>query len=332
MDGVKFAVSQKSPRIPIMKTILVPTDFSECSLNALEFAAHFAGKTNAEIRLVHVLEVPGTGNEYIATGEYRTSSDVPFMVSLLKAVRKRMAELMREPFLKKVKVTDSIETGSVAEKIAKASKKYKADIIFMGSHGTSGYNNFFIGSNAEKVARLAEIPLLTIKHRIDSRISKIAFATDFSDEAIRVFPFIRKFAGYFNAEIYLVKVITPSDFKTQRENRDVVKSFLETHDQKEYPVTLYNDKKKEAGIIHFADDIQAGIIAIGTHGKGSLSRFFSGSVSEDLVEHAFLPVLTVNFTNTGNPPRMTYGRIERKRTSGITEKTREVHRIVKHPG
>lgn len=305
-----------------MKTILVPTDFSECSLNALEFAAYFARKSEAEIQLLHVLEVPGSGNEFIASGEYRTSSDIPFMVSLLRAVRKRMAELKQATFLKKVKVTDNIETGLVAENIAKAAHKYKADIIFMGSHGTSGYNNFFIGSNAEKVARLAEIPLLTIKHRIkDSDILKIAFATDFSDEAIRVFPFIRKFAEYFKAEIYLVKVITPSNFKTQRENRDVIKSFLETNDQKEYPVTLYNDKKKEAGIVHFADDIKAGIIAIGTHGKGSLSRFFSGSISEDLVDHAFLPVLTVNFKNTGSAPGTSYSRIERKKTSRITERS-----------
>lgn len=302
-----------------MKTILVPTDFSACALNALEFAASFAKKTGTDIYLLHVLEVPMSESEFTSTGEWGkresfTSSDVPFMMALLKSVRKKMAELKQAPFLKKIKVTDNIETGQVAEKIVRAAQKYRADMIIMGSHGTNGYNNFFIGSNAEKVARHAETPLLTIKHRmVNPRITKIAFATDFSEEAIKVFPFIRKFADYLDADVYMVKVITPSDFETQRENRDIVNTFLETYDHKEYPVTLYNDRKKEAGIIHFADDIKAGIIAIGTHGKSGLSRFFSGSISEDLVNHSFLPVLTVNFKKA--PARVvTIGKGERKKT------------------
>lgn len=305
-----------------MKTILVPTDFSECSINALEFAAHLAKKTDADIQLLNVLEVPGSNSEFTSTGEWGkrenfTSSDVPFMMSLLKSTRKKMVDLKKKPFLKKVKVIDNIEIGSVAEHIALAAKKYNADMIFMGSHGTNGYNNLFVGSNAEKVARQANIPMLTIKHRvINPFISKITFATDFSEEATRVFPFVRRFAAYFNAEIYLVKVITPSEFKTQRENRDVVNSFLETHDDKEFPVTLYNDKRKEAGIIHFADDIKAGIIAIGTHGKSGLSRFFSRSISEDLVDHAFLPVLTVNF-NKAKTSENKLEKTERKKSYRI---------------
>lgn len=287
-----------------MKTILVPTDFSECALYALEFAARIAQKTNAQIQLLHVLEVPLADTDFSATKEngskeLYTSPGVPFMMTLLRTVKGKMSGLLNAQFLKTIKVKDNIEVGMIGNKIGDAALKLRADIIIMGSHGNTGYNNFFVGSNAEKVARVSPIPLLTVKHRIEEpEINKIAFATDFSDEAARVFPYIRRFADYFDADIYIVKVITPIEFKTQRENREVINSFISAGSDKEFPVTLYNDKRKEAGIIHFADDIKAGIIAIGTHGKNGISRFFSGSISEDLVNHSFLPVLTVNFSKS----------------------------------
>jgi len=61
------------------------------------------------------------------------------------------------------------------------------------------------------------------------------------------------------------------------------------------PFTIYNDHSKEAGILHFCKRHQSDLIAIGTHGRKGISRFSIASISEELVNHSFCPVLTLNF-------------------------------------
>ena len=65
-------------------------------------------------------------------------------------------------------------------------------------------------------------------------------------------------------------------------------------DENEYPMTAYNDRMKEEGIIHFAQDHKADLIIMGTHGNTGLSYFLNGSISADIVNHAFCPVMTIH--------------------------------------
>jgi nucleotide-binding universal stress UspA family protein len=110
-----------------------------------------------------------------------------------------------------------------------------------------------------------------------------------------VFPTVQKFASFFGARIHLLKVNTLESFETTRESKQAVEQFIANHNIQDYEFTLYNDLVKEVGIIHFAKDINADIIALGTHGRNGLNNMFSTSITEDLVNHSFCPVFTVNF-------------------------------------
>ena len=148
-----------------MKTILVPTDFSNQALNALKVAARIARKINAGINLVHVYNIP--------TAEYQHYHYYDKFYKEMKAkASEQLNELVRLEFLKGIIVKKHIVTDMLMWEIATTEKFKNADLIVMGSHGTSGFSKVFIGSNTEKIVRLADSPVLTIKNEIEDFVIK----------------------------------------------------------------------------------------------------------------------------------------------------------------
>ena len=282
-----------------MKKILVPTDFSDCSNSAIDFAARIARKTNAEIHLLHVVDVPASSASFSVTGEWGshssgTTSDARYMMGLMEETKIKMNKIKALPDLQGLKVFDHAGAGPMVQIVNESVLKYHADIIIMGTQGTSGLSEFFIGSNTEKVVRNAIVPVIAIKNKARKDPQVLAFASDFSEETDSLFPVIRNFASIFDAKIHLVKVNTMESYETSRESRKIIKKFLKRqHDDGEYEITSYNDMLKEEGIIHFAQDYQVDLIVMGTHGNQGISHFFNGSLTEDIVNHAFCPVLTL---------------------------------------
>ena len=267
-----------------MKTILVPTDFSECAEHALKHACVLARKTKAKIILLNVIVSDNSEN-------------APFMMALLKETKKKMNRLKELPIWNKVEMRDFIEVGDVSEKVNAAAKKHKADIIVMGTHGAKGLNDVLIGSNAERVVRDAEVPVLSIQDgKENMQIKNIVFATDFSEETKLVFPFIKSFADVFEAKCHLLKIIADSNFKARNLAKKEGEHFLKENGFGKYPITILSDfKSKASGISRFAEVNKADVIALGTHGRHGLAHFLKGSIAEDVVNYSFLPVLTVNF-------------------------------------
>ncbi|MBI3501406.1 MAG: universal stress protein [Bacteroidetes bacterium] len=279
-----------------MKTILVPTDFSECSEAAFSYAALIAKKTGAQILLLHVLDVPHVRPSVAGAIDAATTADVPYMMGMMKVTKAKMKKIMSDPVFKNCNVKDNIEIGFIAQKVNEAVKKHKADMIVMGTHGTQGLDEFFLGSNAERVVRNAEVPVLSVKEKIKNlKLETIMYASDFSEEALAVFPIVKQLAETLKTKINLMKVITRTDFETTRETKKHIHRFQRLANAFDYPVFIYYDDVKQEGIRRYANVIGADIIAIGTHGRHGLSHFFKGSIAEDTVNHSSLPVLTINF-------------------------------------
>ena len=274
----------------MIKKILVPTDFSEQALNALKVAAQLAYRYNAEIYLLHLLELP----ELLIDGpSTQHKSELPEALYFMRLAHKRFKELMEEPFLKKVKVYETAEFDGAFEGIMDYVNKYEIDAIIMGSHGANGFQELFIGSNTEKVVRNSEIPVLVIKsEHTDFRISNFVFATDLKEESIPAFRNALKLAKAEDAELHLVYVNTPNKFKTTPEIMRNCHNYFDKLEEPRKKLNIYNEVSVERGILNFAEYIKADLIGIGTHGRKGLAHFFNGSLSEDLVNHAKRPVIT----------------------------------------
>lgn len=271
-----------------MKTILVPTDFSKHAENALKVAAQIAKKNNGNIILLHMLELSTSGNDALST-----SHDIPELMYFKNAAIEKLAALENAPYLDDVEVASLIQFNLAHEGIIENAKKHNADLIVMGSHGASGFHEMFVGSNAEKVVRYSDIPVLVIKkEEEDFKAETITFASDFSKEIKKPFEKVVDFAKSFGSHINLLYIITPNNFTTTRTAEEKVKGFIEEFNFDNYSTHIYNDINVEKGILHFAKDKGSDLVGVCTHGRKGLSHFLNGSISEDLVNHAKKPVVT----------------------------------------
>ncbi len=271
-----------------MKRILVPTDFSEQAENALKVAAQIAKKIGSEIYVLNSLELP------LHLASSNETSSKPESLFFIKLSKKYFEELLKKPYLEGLLIHEAIMGhGEVYDDVNYVIKEKDIDLVIMGSHGNNGFMEMFIGSNTEKVVRTSKAPVLVIKNdHIEFKTKNFVYATDFSEECKKPFIEVQKIATTIESHLKLLYVNTPGNFKTTSEINEKIADFVKDITVENYSVTIYNDTSVERGILNFAKDTDAHLIGMGTHGRKGLSHFFNGSVSEDLVNHANMPVIT----------------------------------------
>ncbi|SDX42015.1 universal stress protein [Aequorivita viscosa] len=276
-----------------MKTIIVPIDFSEHSEYALHTAAILAKEQNAEIIALHMLEL-STVHAY---GEESQSKHIEKALYYTKLAEKKFDGFLNKEYLKGISVTPIIRHFKVFSELGEVVAENNADLVVMGSKGSSGLTEFFIGSNTEKVVRNSEVPVLVVKNKpIDWNVKKVVFATDFSEEAIPSFSKSIALLDAMKADVQMLYVNVPGEgFKATDEMEWAVETFLEQAEgnlDRVKDVHFIADKSAEKGILKYAKKVDADIVAVTTHGRTGLARFFEGSVSEDLVNHADFAILS----------------------------------------
>ncbi|CAM2810908.1 universal stress protein [Flavobacterium frigoris] len=271
-----------------MKRILVPTDFSAHAENALKVAAQIAKKSNSEILLLHMLEIPNQMNDAI-TG----AASIPEVMLFIKKANETLLKLKDNDYLKGIQVTEFVKFEKAFDGILSFSSEHKTDLIVMGSHGVSGIEEILIGSNTEKVVRLSEVPVLVIKKdSTELKGTNFVFASDFSKEIKKPFEKMIAFSKIFDAKLNLVMICTPNSFKSTALSEKIMNDFIADFKITNYSTHIYNDVNIEKGIINFSKTINADLIGLCTHGRTGLAHFFTGSIGEDLVNHAIRPVVT----------------------------------------
>lgn len=273
-----------------MKKILVPTDFSKHAGYALRVAAQIANKTGSEIFLLHMLELPNQMSDAIDKG-----STVPEVLFFMEKAHEKFDKIKDKKILRGLQVTEVVQFQKTFEGIIEFSKKQEVDLIVMGSHGSNGFEEIFIGSNTEKVIRKSNVPVLVIKENLDEFLVKnFVFASDFSKEAKKSFEKAIKFAEVFDAYLNLLMINTPNQFKSTSDAEEIMNNFVKDFNLPldSYSLHLYNEINIEKGILKFSNNIKADLIGMSTHGRMGLNHFFNGSISEDLVNHTTKSVIT----------------------------------------
>ena len=271
-----------------MKRILVPTDFSVHSEYALKVAAQIARDTDGEIFLVHMLEFPNQMADAVSGG-----AEIPEIMLFMKKAHEKLENLVHRDYLEGIKVSEAVKLERAFEGILKSSEKHDIDLVVMGSHGASGYQEFVVGSTTEKIVRASDAPVLVIKQdNFNFKTDRFVFASDFSDEIKKPFRKIAAFAATFGSHLELVMINTPNSFKTTLNAQKIMKDFISEFSIANYTLHIFNDANIESGILNFANTVHADIIGMCTHGRTSLYHFFNGSISEGLVNHASKPVIT----------------------------------------
>lgn len=271
-----------------MKKILVPVDFSEKSNQALEVAVQTAKKNNAVLYVLHCVELP-------VRYTTRSTSELPEALFFIKLAENNIHELVQRIANQGVNIVPVLETNNISDSVQEIVEKENIDLIIMGSTGATGAKEIFIGSNAEKVIRTAQIPVLVIKDELNvDSIQNIVFACDFSQKYDNALKKALDFANLFEAKINLVYVNTPYQFRSSRETQKMIDKFKTKHKNlNNHEIFIYNDFRIEDGLSNFSQDHNSDMICVFPQKKNFLTSMFNGSVSEDLVNHSDKPILSI---------------------------------------
>jgi nucleotide-binding universal stress UspA family protein len=273
-----------------MKTILVPTDFSKTSEYACKIAAKIAKKTSATVYLIHLIELPKGVIDMAASSKF----SIPESMLYLRKIREKILKFRDTFFNKDINVEYFIKLNNPFDGIQKYANKIDADLIIMGFKGHSEFEEMIIGSNTEKIVRSSKRPVIVVKQ--DSKkfkLKNLVFASNFKEENKKVFVKFIDFANTFNSKIHLLKINTPANFQSTSEAKQKVKEFITEFNLPKYKINIYSDVSVEKGILNFAKDINADLIALSTHGRSGLAHLFRGSVTKNLSKRALKPMLTI---------------------------------------
>ena len=141
-----------------IKKILVPIDFSDCSMKGLAYAKGLAKRLDASLVLINSVHV-----QYYVTSDEYARYDLPLLMQEAeKASREQMHDLVQKADWEGIKVEASLQIGHPGDQICVQAKNLRADLIVTSTHGTTGLKHVLLGSTAEYVVRHALIPVLVV--------------------------------------------------------------------------------------------------------------------------------------------------------------------------
>lgn len=264
-----------------MKKILVPCDFSDPAVQAFKFAIEAARREGSEIVLLHVVELPVMHDTLLMPA-------LTFEEAYLKDVRleaTRNFEQMKSKWAPEgTAVTALVLCGPTTPTIRQCIEDQQIDMVIMGTQGASGLKEFLVGSNAEKMVRTSPVPVIAIKRPLTD-VKHIVFPNTLNTEQEELTLKLKELQNTWGAKLHILYVNTPALFKRDTETKEQLAAFARRFMLTNYTLNIVNDYTEEAGIAAFANEVQADLVAIGTHGRRGLNHLLSGSIAEDVVNH-----------------------------------------------
>ena len=273
-----------------MKTIIVPTDFSATSNNAMNYAVDLAKEINSSILLFNAYQVPVS------------MTDVPIVLVSVEDLQRNAESKMND--VKKslertsgasIKIYAESKLGNTVDELQDLCNRIHPFAVIMGTKGETGLERVLFGSTTLTTIKHLSWPVIVIPPgKKYSSIKKIGFACDFR-EVVNTTPtrFIKDFVKEFNAELHVLNV----DYKNSKFKPDTPEESLLLHTMLEDINPRYDfieDENLEAGIEKFAQANNLDMIITIPKKHKLLEGIFRKSHTKDLVFHSHLPIVCVH--------------------------------------
>jgi nucleotide-binding universal stress UspA family protein len=278
-----------------MKKILVPTDFSFLANCAVSFATQLAKLEYSCIKLLHVIEPPLY--KMNSTGEIIKDplGDI-YILELVAKSKKQLHDILETYCDRKITIEYEVVIGNPANSILDEITSNGMDQVIMGSRGASWLDRFLVGSTTEKVVRNSDCPVITLKCNIEriEKLQRIVYAFDAHEDQSLIINELKKLSQPLGAHLYFLRVVTPAKFDTNRAVTKQLDDFVKEHNLENYSTHIYTDTSEEEGIMHFAEEVNADLIAMGTNTHTNILQLLTTNLREDIVNHSQRPVWTYN--------------------------------------
>jgi len=278
-----------------LEQILVPTDFSRHTDDALEHAVTFGEEYGAEITLLHV-------DEFVVSplGAAEVRGDV------VENYQRRKEEYFEEQFQRvrealkgrNVRLRTQVLSGRAYKVIVEESERLQHDLIVIATRGLTHLSANLIGGTAERVVRLARQPVLSIQcgPKIRGVVNSVLCPTDGSPAGNVGLSYALSIARRYGAKMYLQYVSELDRPETESDIRKKLPDLKEHHPQAHQVKVEYvfdRDVEPSNSIIRFADDRDIDLIVMSTHGRKGLRRVYIGNTTAEVVRQSTRPVLTI---------------------------------------
>jgi len=260
-----------------MKTILLPTDFSENSWNAIVYTLHFFQKVKCNFYILHVEKT-------------YTKPEIKQMRSLLSRIAKQ--------FSNKEHVFSTIsDYDPFIDAVRKAIKKHNIDLIAMGTKGASGLEKILIGTNTADVLTKIECNTLVIPENAKfTKPKDIVFPTDFLlPQKLKTLEPILDILEQFNSALKMLYVKTDEGSLSDKQlwNKSLLKDFFKNYDSEIIQLT---DKKVSHAVQFFVESREIDMIALVTKKLNYFQQLFFQTTTEAIGYQTEIPFLVLHET------------------------------------
>ena len=275
-----------------MKSILVPTDFSKYAKYAFELACLLAKNTGAEIHLYHCMDLPKDWENQSVDEKMSDRQESSVAIE----ARHNLIQLQEEAQAQEITCRFFTTAGNFLNDISEFIEAHPIDLIVMGSHGISGKEEWFIGSNTQKVVRKLKENILIVKEPVEElKFDKITFVSGLNSDDQIAFKSFLEFAKLIHPQEVHVLTIDTSAWFSQPTivMEESLKDFENIASAYNCTTHFYRDFSIQSGIRHFVSENKIHLIGISNRIRNPLKRIFLGSNVEMLVNHSAAPVLSI---------------------------------------
>lgn len=277
------------------KLIIVAIDFSKNSIHALEYSIIIANALNADIMMVWI-DKPSEDSIYVHEDN-----------SIRIEAKKRMEELVNEygaRLNKDSNISYKLRKGKVHSEISGLAKLHNAYIVIAGSHGSSGYEAYWIGSNANKIVAHSPCSVFTIKdnYKFAEKITNIVLPIDNTSTTCQKVTFAADFAAYFGARVHVLALQSSSLNSLRMKVDSFVKRTTDYLEEKKvaYLVESIDADNVTTATINYTEKSGADLIVIMTEQEGASHKIWLGTYAQQMVNVSHVPVLSVHPDNEKN--------------------------------
>ncbi len=271
-----------------MKDIIVAIDFSQGSIHALDYAIAFANHLKSNLMMVWINSKVNHDSLNSEVNHYKDEA-VRNFDDLLKA---------KGDSLLHGKLTYKLRKGKVYQEIAAQAKAINAELIIAGTHGVTGYEEFWIGSNAYRIVSYAPCPVITVRYdfRIKPEgIRSIVLPIDSSADTRQKVPYAIQLAKSFNADIHLVAIYSTTLKSMQRrvENSALMAQRIIGEAGIKFSLNTRHAENITNATLEYAQLVDADLVAIMTEQETNASNILLGPFAQQMVNYSQIPVLSI---------------------------------------
>jgi len=262
-----------------VKKILFPTEFSGHADHMFRYALELADKLDAELISMHAYGRP----EGFSIGDDEAKKE-----RVLEKLHQFAEEHTPEEYAD-IKISFTAELDYPSDAIINVAEKKDVDLIVLGMTGKTNDVNRHLGSNALKVIRAADCPVLAIPASADyQHIDKIVTTTDFDFEDLIVLNFLNH--TFPDAEVCVVHVLDKPRERQQAEKK--IKALVTAYGQhQKVKFGLLEGKDVEKQIEQYVESEKANLLVMTSHRRSVIQLLLEGSTARNIAKHTKTPLL-----------------------------------------